>query len=148
MNEQTRIRLGIIASRYNRRVGVRADTEQDWLADFDTLCAGVLRTAMTEIGNVLACEGHSCEVRLGTDPEVRGIDWVIEPRGLPEARRMIRLFARKDERKGWEVLAEIWFSGTPCELTRFGHPKEVTAEVAEHLFVDAVEQVLASAASG
>lgn len=147
MNEQTRIRLGIITDRYDRRFRGADAAGTEWLVQFASLCDHVLRSAMTEIGSELSRAGHACHLEPSTERETPGLDWTIEPRGAPGARRMIRIFARMDERKGWEILAEVWLSGTPCELTRFAHPNEVTEEVAEHLLVDAVEQVLAAAAS-
>lgn len=147
MNEQTRIRLGIITDRYDRRFGGADASASEWLVQFESLCDHVLSSAMNEIGTELSRAGHACHLTRSMEHGAPGLDWTIEPRGAPGARRMIRVFARNDERKGWEILAEVWLSGTPCELTRFAHPNEVTGEVAEHLLVDAVEQVLAAAAS-
>lgn len=147
MNEQTRIRLGIIAARFGKRSDAPVDSAQAWLAEYEALRAGVLRTAMTEIGEVLAADGHRCQVVLDIDPEARSIDLVVAPWGAPEKERRVRFFARRDPHRGWQVVAHIWLLQSPSELTRFERPGEVTAEVAEQILVDAIEQLFASAAS-
>lgn len=147
MNEQTRIRLGIIAARFGKRSDAPVDSAQVWLAEYEALRAGVLRTAMSEIAEVLAGDGHRCEVVLDGDPEARSIDLVVAPWGAAEKERRIRFFARDDPRRGWQVVGHIWLLQSPSELTRFGHPSEVTTEVAEQILVDAIEQLFASAAS-
>jgi len=146
MKEQTQIRLQIIAARFGRRGRPRDDSEQSWLDAYEVARAGVLTTAMTEIGDVLARDGHHYEVRLDAKPEVRSIDFAVTPAGDSEAERLIRFFARNDERRGWQVVAEIRLRPDQSfsELTRFEQPSEITAEVAEDLLVDAIEQVFAS----
>jgi len=146
MKEQTEIRLQIIAARFGRRGRPRDDSERTWLDAYEAVRAGVLRTAMTEIGEMLARDGHHCEVRLDAEPSARSIDFAVSPAGDGEAERLIRFFARNDERRGWQVVAEIrhWPAQSFAELTRFEQPSEITAEVAEHVLVDAIEQVFAS----
>lgn len=147
MNEQTRIRLGLVTKRYERRLWQASESDAGWLSAFHVVCREVVRTAMAEIGAELIRTGHSCHIATGEVDGMPSLDWTLEPRGAPDGRRMVRVFARRDEHKGWEVLAEVWLSGTPCELTRFGSPSDLTAEVVEKLLVDAVEQVFAAASS-
>lgn len=147
MNEQTRIRLGLITKRYEGRLQQARDPDADWLAAFEVACQRVVRPAMAEVGAELTGAGHSTQIDVGDIDGSPSLDWTLEPRSAPDARRMVRLFARHDEQKGWEVLAEVWLSGTPCELTRFKSPSELTPEVVERLLVDAVEQVFAAAGS-
>lgn len=148
MKEQTRIRLQIIAARFGRRGAVRNEEEHAWLDAYERARGGVLTTAMTEIGEVLQQDGHHCEVRLDAEPAGRSIDFAVRPVGNGEGERLIRFFARNDERRGWQVKAEIRLGEAQgfSELTRFERPDEITAEVAEHLLVDAMEQVFASVA--
>lgn len=147
MNEQTRIRLGLITERYERRLRQAGGSDGGWLAAFEEVCRTVLQTAMTEIGAELVRTGHSCHIDVGYVDEMPSLDWTLEPCAAPDSRRMVRFFARRDEHKGWEVLVEVWLSGTPCEVTRFRNPSDLTAEVAEKLLVDVVEQVFAAAGS-
>lgn len=147
MNEQTRIRLEIIAARFGLRCGAAAAGEAEWLARYDDARRGVLRTAMTEIGEVLVRDGHRYEVRLDAEPTARSIDFAITPAGAGQHERRVRFFARNDPRRGWQVVAELWLSETPSELLRFEQPAELTAEAVEHVLVDALEQLFAAAAS-
>ncbi len=147
MNEHTKIRLGIIAARFGKRSDAPVGSAQAWLAEYEALRTGVLRTAMSEIGSVLEGDGHRCEVVLDVDPAARTIDLVVTPWGDVEKERRIRFFARTDPHRGFQVVAHIWLFQSPSELTRFERPSEVTAEVAEQLLVDAIEQIFASAAS-
>lgn len=146
MKEQTQIRLQIIAARFGRRGVARNEPEEAWFTAYELARRGVLETAMTEIGEVLNGDGHHCEVRLDAEPEARTIDFAIRPAGDAEQERMIRFFARNDERRGWQVKAEIRLGQDQSfsELTRFERPDEINTEVAEHLLMDAIEQVFAS----
>lgn len=148
MNEQTRIRLGLATKRYEQRLSQMSETDAGWLSAFERVCREIVRTAMAEIGAELVRAGHSCQIDVGDLDGRPSLDWTVAPRAVPTGRRMVRVFPRHDEQKGWEVLAEIWLSGTPCELRRFASPAELTAEVAENLLVEAVEQILAAAGSG
>ncbi len=147
MNEQTRIRLGIIASRFGKLRETANDSPHAWLAAYEALRTGVLRTAMTEIGEALSREGHPCGVVVDVEPAFYSIDLVVVPWGAIEKERRVRFFARRDPQRGEQVVAHVWLQSTPAEMTRFEHPSEVTPEVAEQVLVDAIEQIFASAAS-
>ncbi len=117
MNEGTRIR-GLITKSYDRRLREATGSDADWLVELDVVFVRTLRPAMAEIGAELTRAGHACQIQSGHVEGMPSLDWTVEPRGAAEGKRMIRVFPRKDERKGWEILAEVWLSGTPRELTR------------------------------
>lgn len=147
MNERTKVRLDIIASRFGRRRDPSPDATQAWLDAYEALRRGVLRTAMSEIGEALSRDGHPAEVVLDVEPELRSIDLVIVPWGDGLEARRVRFFARQDAPRGPQIVAHVWLSQSPAEMMRFEHPREVTADVAEQILVDAIEQLFASAAS-
>ncbi|MFO0587748.1 MAG: hypothetical protein U0441_09425 [Polyangiaceae bacterium] len=147
MNERTKVRLDIIASRFGQRRDPSPDATQAWLDAYEERRTGVLRTAMIEIAEVLSRGGHRSDVVLDVEPELRSIDLVIAPWGAEEEARRVRFFVRRSEGRGHQIVAHVWLSQSPAEMTRFEHPGEVTADVAEQLLVDAIEQIFASAAS-
>lgn len=147
MNEQTSIRLGIITSRFGKASGPPVDSVQAWLAAYEDLRSGVLRTAMTEIGDILSSAGHGCAVVIDAEPSACSIDLVVTPWGAADKQRRVRFFTHRDPHRGQQIVAHVWLQKTPAEMTRFERPEEVTPEVAEQVLVDALEQIFASAAS-
>ena len=57
--------------------------------------------------------------------------------------KVIRLFSLKEIGRRPEVVAEVEMERNPMELTRFLQIGEITPEVLEQMFVDAIEQVFA-----
>lgn len=147
MNDQTKIRLQLVMDRFGKKLAAQQTGESEWVAAYQEACAKVLRPAMKDIGEMLARAGHPCEVRLDAEPDLRSIDLVVKPGGPAMEERWVRFFAHEDEQRGWQVIAEVWLSGSPPELTRFEHPRELTPEVVEQVLVDGIEQIFASAAA-
>ncbi len=147
MNEQTRIRLGIIEARYGKRAG-RAASETELAAEralrfdeeFRRAREAVVAPILGEIGAALSASGHGHRVAVDEAATQPSVELYLSPRGVPSGERsVIRLFARA----GSEIIAEVELGRTVIELTRFHEASAMSAEVVEQMIVDAVEQLFA-----
>jgi hypothetical protein len=157
MNEQTRIRLGIITARYGARLegaaraaeAEAAERRAVFLRDFDRIREAVLRPAMLDIGNELAdSAGHQYEIVVDSAEKLPSVALHLLLRGArADAKNVVRIFVSGRKDRGDEVIADVAVVGRPVELTRFQRTEALTREVVEYMLVDAVEQIFAGNAS-
>lgn len=151
MKEQTRIRIDIITSRYARRVTgagnvgeLVAARHAEFLRAFERARADVLRPAMAAIGGELTRAGHGYRVEVDDAGERLCVDFhLVITAAHSSTRKVIRLFTGVDKEGRSEVVAEVEMQGNLMELTRFHRIEEITSEVVEQMFVDAIEHVFA-----
>ena len=152
MKEQTRLRLNSLSNRYAKRLAATSSEGDDavarakrFLDGFVQVRSNVLLVVMKEIGDELARGGHGFRVDLDADGIRPNIELHLRIKGaLPDSKNVIRLFARTDgPQRVCEVIAELELRRSPMELTRFQQLEEMTPEVVEKMFVDAIEQVFA-----
>jgi hypothetical protein len=151
MKEQTKIRMDIITSRYARRVTeagsvgeLVAARHAEFLRGFGRVRAEVLRPAMEAIGGELTRAGHGYRVEDDDAVERLCVGFHLVITAAPSsARKVIRLFTGVDKEGRSEVVAEVEMEGNLMELTRFHQVEEITPDVVEQMFVDAIEHVFA-----
>jgi len=155
VNEQNRLRLERIATRYGARTA-QAESEpraeaQDgdeddaaFLAAFERVRNDVLRPVMAEVGMQLKRAGYLFRIIHGGDRLSPSIDLQVLLANRGDSKDTIRFFARKDVERGWQVIGEVELKRSPIELTRFEDIAQIAHDVVEHLVIDAVEQMFAS----
>ena len=151
MKEQTKIRIDIITSRYARRVTEAGNVGElvaarhaEFLRGFERIRAEVLRPAMEAIGGEFTRAGHGYRVEVDDAGERLCVDFQLVITAAPSsAKKVIRLFTGVDKEGRSEVVAEVEMQGNLMELTRFHQIDEITADVVEQMFVDAIEHVFA-----
>lgn len=151
MKEQTKIRMDIITSRYARRVTEAGNVGElvaarhaEFLRRFERVRAEVLRPAMDAIGGELTRAGHGYRVEVDDAGERLCVDFHLVITAAPSStRKVIRLFTGVDKEGRSEVVAEVEMEGNLMELTRFHQIEEITPDVVEQMFVDAIEHVFA-----
>ena len=151
MKEQTKIRMDIITSRYARRVKeagsvgeLVAARHAEFLRGFERVRAEVLRPAMEAIGGELTRAGHGYRVEVDDAGERLCVDFhLVITAASSGARKVIRLFTGVDKEGRSEVVAEVEMKGNLMELTRFHQIDEISPDVVEQMFVDAIEHVFA-----
>ena len=151
MNDQTRIRVALIETKYGKR-GARAGTEAELTAerarrfdeDFKRARAEILAPTLGEIGAALTEAGHGHRVEIDAGEHRPSIElYLLLGDNASVSAGVIRLFSRTTEAYGSEIIAEVQLKRTLVELTRFHEASALTREVVEQMVVDAVEQVFA-----
>jgi hypothetical protein len=150
MNEQNRARLTRMVARWERQRAALAQDEAErereaiFRADLARVMATVLRPVIEDIGAELRRAGHDYRVEEGSPEGSPRLDLYLLVRGRSGSKDLIQFVVRRDPERGSELIAELVLRGPPFELHRFSSPSELTADLAEHLLVDTVEQILAS----
>jgi hypothetical protein len=150
MNEVDRLRLRRMTERWARRrleLGeAPAELERERAAAFDRELVRVrdevLRPTLAAIADELRRAGHDLRVEASDAPP--RLDVLVRVEGRSGSEDRIQLEVREDRVRGREVVAEIVLKRSPVELRRFAWPGEISSEVAERLFVDALEHLFAS----
>ncbi len=158
MKEQTRLQLSRITARYERQRIALGDAEREaekeaaFFAEVSQIYASVLRPIIEEIGAELRLAGH--DYRIEDAPAVDDdssaarsprLHLHLLVRGRTGSKDLIQFLVRnRGGGEGLELIAELVLKRSPVELAHYGTPSDLTADVAEHLLVEAIEQLLAS----
>ena len=143
MNEQNRLRIERLTSRYADRLKSRAlPGEEEFLRAFAELRDRVLRPPLEEIAAELRAAGHSPELVISNDPLLPGIELKL---GLVQATAsgnsvgfaVIRWVSYPPQ-----VLAYLEVNPPRFDIARFARPEELRPDQVEQLLVDAVEHVI------
>ncbi len=102
----------------------------------------VLSPALAAIADELRRAGHDLRVEASEEPPRLDVHVLVA--GRSGSKDLIQLLVRVDPVRGRELVAELVLKRSPVELTRFAWPGEITPDVAERLFIDAIEQLFAS----
>jgi hypothetical protein len=145
MNEQNRARLSRMVARWDRQRAALGQGEAErgraaaFHAELDRVRALVLCPVIEDVGAELRRAGHDYRV----EESAPGLDLHLIVQGRSGSEDLVQFVVRKGAR-GSELVVELVLRSSPFELRRFQQPAELTAEVAEHLLVEAIEQILAS----
>jgi hypothetical protein len=143
-------RLERITARYDAHRALKTQgAEPDrgaFLERFERVRRGVLEPLVAEIGVALKVSGHEIKADESLVAGGDRLAFAVRMRGVPqEPENAIVLFVARCA-EGFEIIAELVIRGTPIELRRFEAPEKITGDVAEQMFVDALEHLFACSA--
>ena len=150
MDEVSRLRIRRMAERWDRRraelgvaaASLEAERAEAFVRELARVREAVLRPVLDAVAEELRRAGHDLRVEAGDDPP--RLDVFVLVRGRSGSKDQIQLEIRDDRVRGRELVAELVLKRSPVELARWAWPGEITPEVAERLFVDALEALFAS----
>lgn len=150
MDEVSRLRIRRMTERWDRRraelgaaaASLEAERAAAFVREVIRVRDEVLRPVLDAVADELRRAGHDLRVEPCDDPP--RLDVHVLVRGRSGSKDRIQLEVRDDRVRGRELIAELVLKRSPVELARFAWPGDLTTEVAERLFVDALEALFAS----
>jgi hypothetical protein len=155
MDDQNRARLSRMVTRWGRERAALsledADRKREREAAFHEalgrVFATVVRPVIEDIRAELRSGGHDCRVDERGSEGSRRLDLHLVVQGRSGSKDLVQFLVRTYPERGPELIVELVLKSSPFELGRFPSPAELTADVAEHMLVGAIEQIFASPAS-
>jgi hypothetical protein len=152
MNDQNLSRLSRMVARWGRE---RAEIEQRdrdglqekqaaFLAELEGTYASVLRPVIDDIGAELRQAGHDCRIEERVEDGVPRFDLYVVIQGRRGSKDLIQFLVWTHPEHGYQLVVELVLRSAPFELRRFHKPSELTADIAEQMIVEAIEQFFAS----
>ncbi len=143
MNEQNRLRIERLTSRYADRLRGRAlPGEEEFLRAFAELRERVLRPPLEEIAEQLRRAGHAPKVVTSDDPLLPGIELELGLVHASASRNAVGFAVIRWPSYPPQVLAYLEVNPPRFDLSRFARPDDLRPDQVEQLLVDAVEHVI------
>jgi hypothetical protein len=144
IKEETKERLARMAERYRAHVEtLRGPEPAQAEAAHLAVYKDVVRPVVVAFAAELEKSGHETSFALEERPPALEFRIVIDGRD----EQVIRFSWRPRDGRTEESVAMLERAHHPFELRRFDSPAEITPDVIEHVLVEALEQIFASAAS-
>ena len=143
MNEQNRLRIERLTSRYAERLRGRAlPGEEELLRAFAELREGVLRPPLEEIAEELRRAGHAPRVVTIDDPLLPGIELELGLLRATASRNAVGFAVIRWPSYPPQVLAYLEVNPPRFDISRFARPDDLRPDQVEQIVVDAVEHVI------
>lgn len=143
MNEQNRLRIERLTSRYAERLRSRAlPGEEEFLRAFADLRERVLRPPLLEIAEQLRRAGHAPEVVTIDDPLLPGIELKLGLLHATASGNAVGFAVIRWPSYPPQVLAYLEVNPPRFDISRFARPDDLRPDQVEQILVDAVEHVI------
>lgn len=143
MNEQNRLRIERLTSRYADRLKSRAlPGEEEFVRAFADLRERVLRPPLEEIAAELRLAGHSPRVVVNDDASLPGIELELGLVRGSATRNAVGFAVIRWPQYPPQILAYLEVNPPRFDISRFAHPADLRPEQVEQILVDAVEHVI------